>query len=67
MNWPDVGIKVGEVEGILYNTIRDGRFERYIHEFKKSARPIFIVSHDGKFLGLIGGKFDFTERGIVDH
>lgn len=63
---PKVGIVIGEVEGIIYNTVRDDVFERYIHKFKKSARPLFIVSPDGKQLLLLDGDFDFTERGIVD-
>lgn len=64
---PKVVAVVGEVEGIIYNTTRDGNFERYIHEFKKSARPVLAVTPDGKQLLLIGGDFEFTERGIVDN
>jgi hypothetical protein len=63
---PDVAVLIGEVEGIIYNTVRDGVFERYIHKFKAKARPSFCVSPDGKQLLLVGGNFTFTERGIVD-
>jgi len=63
---PDVAVLIGEVEGIIYNTVRDGKFERYIHRFKAKARPDFAVSTDGKQLLLLGGRFTFTERGIVD-
>lgn len=63
---PGVAIAVGEIEGIIYNTVRDGVKERYIHKFKASARPLFCVSFDGKQLLLVGGSYDFTERGIVD-
>lgn len=66
VKWPTHGLKVGKVDGILYTTVRDGVQEHYIHKFKKSARPDFGVSHDGKMLLPIGGKFTFTERGIVD-
>lgn len=63
---PEIAIAIGEVEGIIYNTVRDGKLERYIHKFKKSARPMFAVSFNGKQLFLLGGDYDFTERGIVD-
>jgi hypothetical protein len=63
---PKVMLLVGTCDGILYTTVRDGVTEKYIHQFKKSAKPAFCVSHDGKQLFLVGGDFDFTERGIVD-
>jgi len=63
---PTVGVVIGDVEAIMYNTVRDGVFERYIHKFKKSARPLFVVTPDGDQLLLVGGAYDFTERGIVD-
>jgi len=65
--WPKNGLKVGMCDGILYSTVRDGVAEKYIHRFKKSARPTFGVSYDGKKLLLIGGNFRFTDRGIVDN
>jgi hypothetical protein len=63
---PDVMLVVGDIDGIMYTTVRDGEVEKYVHQFKKSARPLFCVSHDGKQIHLIGGEYDFTERGIVD-
>jgi hypothetical protein len=63
---PAVGVAIGEVDGILYSTIRDGVLEKYIHKFRKSDRPLFVVSPDGKVLYLLGGNYNFTERGIVD-
>lgn len=67
VEWPDVGLKVGKVDGIMYTTNRDGKTEHYIHKFKNRSRPTFVASHNGKHLALIGGKFTFTERGIVDN
>jgi hypothetical protein len=67
VDWPDVGLQVGECDGILYSTVRDGVAEKYIHRFKKSARPVLSASHDGASLALIGGDFRFTNRGIVDN
>ena len=63
---PKVGVAIGEVDGILYSTVRDGQLEKYIHKFRKSDRPLFVVAPDGKQLFLVGGNYTFTERGIVD-
>lgn len=63
----DTYLQVGHCDGILYSTVRDGVPEKYIHKFKKSARPIFGVSHDGAQLALIGGNFQFTDAGITDN
>jgi hypothetical protein len=64
--YPDAVLVVGDCDGILYTTVRDGKVERYIHEFKKDSRPLFCVSPDGKTLILLGGAYSFTDRGIVD-
>lgn len=63
----DVAMLIGEVEQIAYNTVRDGKKERYLHKFKASARPMLAASHDGKTLLIIEGDFEFTERGITDN
>ncbi len=63
---PEALLQVGKIDGILYSTVRDGIPERYIHRFKSSSRPLFCVSPDGKMLFMIGGSYNFTERGIVD-
>ena len=64
---PEVGFKIGECDGVLYTTVRDGVTEHYIHKFKKNARPQLVSNFNGKQLYLIGGRYRFTERGIVDH
>lgn len=63
---PAVGVAIGTVDGILYTTVRDGVTEKYIHKFASKDKPLFVVSPDGKCLYMVGGAFDFTERGIVD-
>ena len=65
---PDIteGLTVGKCLGIMYETVRDGEHEQYLHEFASSARPYLVASHDGAQLALIGGDFEFTERGITD-
>lgn len=62
----DVGMIVGECAGIMYDTNREGEEEKYIHRFRKSSRPLLVASSDGKSLGIVGGRFRFTERGITD-
>lgn len=67
MDTPDVGFKIGDCDGVLYTTIRDGVTEHYIHKFKKRSRPQLISNFNGEQLYLIGGRYRFTERGIVDY
>lgn len=62
----DTGMIIGQCDGVLYTTVRDGKRESYIHEFKKKARPILAVSSDGSQLYLLMGAYRFTDRGIVD-
>lgn len=59
-------IIVGYLDGVMYDTVRDGKREKYIHEFANHARPLLATSHDGRSLYILGGGFRFTERGIVD-
>lgn len=65
---PDMSVcvQIGALEGIAYETTRDGKRQKYFHQFKKAARPIFAVTADGKAVVIVGGQFRFTERGIVD-
>ena len=63
---PKVGVAIGTVDGIMYSTVRDGVVEKYIHKFHKRDCPLFVVAPDGKSLYLLGGVYNFTERGIVD-
>jgi len=63
----DVGAQIGYVEGIAYDTVRDGVPEKYFHKFKKRSRPMLIASHDGQQIQLVGGDYEFTECGIVDN
>jgi hypothetical protein len=64
---PAVVVEIGTVDFIGYTTRRDGKIERYKHDFKSKARPLFAVSIDGKEIFLLGGAFIFGERGIVDN
>ncbi len=64
--FPSELIVIGECDGIMYSTVRDGVKEKYIHKFHHKARPMFCVTHDGTGIFFLGGEYDFTERGIVD-
>lgn len=64
---PRMAWKLGELEEVLYNTERDGKRERYLHPFKKSARPLLAVDAETGQLFLVGGAYTVTERGITDH
>lgn len=63
---PSVGVAIGELDGVLYTTVRDGVTEKYIHKFKAKDKPLLVVSPDGAQMFIVGGGYDFTERGIVD-
>lgn len=63
---PKNGLTIGTVLGIMYETKRDGKTERYKHEFKERSRPRLAASFDGKQLLLVGGNYQFTNAGIVD-
>jgi hypothetical protein len=60
------GLVIGELDGVLYTTVRDGEIERYVHKFRQSSRPLLTASADGKSLDIVGGRFQFTEAGIED-
>lgn len=62
---PKVVAIIGPCDFIGYTTVRDGRSEKYIHEFARADRPQLAIAPDGSIL-LLGGNYDFTERGIVD-
>lgn len=63
---PKSALAFGHCDGVMYSTVRDGKAEKYIHRFAKDSRPLLCSSPDGKQLYMLGGAYDFTERGIVD-
>lgn len=63
---PKAAVAVGTLDGVLYTTVRDGRTEKYIHKFAAKDKPLLCVTPDGRQILVIGGRFTFTERGIVD-
>lgn len=63
---PVTAYHMGDVEGIMYRTERDGETQRYMHKFKDDAGPSLCVQDDGSQLYLTGGNYRVTERGIED-
>lgn len=63
---PKVVYKLGDCDGIAYTATRDGMVEKYYHSFKKRARPVLAVNHDGSQLYIINGSYSVNEGGIAD-
>lgn len=63
---PKVVAVIGHVEGIDYRTTHGKKVTLYHHDFAPGSRPLLCTSSDGKQLLLLGGRYHFTERGIVD-
>jgi len=63
---PKVAVDVGDLDAVMYTTVRDGRVEKYIHKFAARDKPRLCVTPDGKQILIVGGHYTFTERGIVD-
>jgi hypothetical protein len=60
---PEVTLVIGELDGVIYRT--EGSKEPFIHRFKKSDRPLLLVSCDGRQIYVLKGAYRFTERGFV--
>jgi hypothetical protein len=58
---------IGYIEALDYRTTHGKTATLYRHDFAPGSRPLFAVSADGRQLLMLGGRFKFTERGIVDH
>lgn len=64
---PHSAAVIGRLHGLIYDTIRDGEQERYIHRFKDECAPILAISDTGDQILIVGGNYEFTERGIEDN
>lgn len=63
---PVVGWEMGPLVGVAYEAVRDGKKDRYFHEFAEKSRPRLVSREDGRQLYIAGGKYKVTERGVVD-
>lgn len=63
---PEAVAVIGYVEAIKYRTTHGGKTELYEHPFQAGSRPLLVASSDGRQLLLLGGRYRFGARGIVD-
>ena len=63
---PQVVAVIGYLEYVGYRTTHGNEVQPYHHPFAEGSRPLLCVSSDGRQLVLLGGRYKFTERGIVD-
>lgn len=59
-------LSVGKVDGLMYTAKRDGKTLRYFHKFGSKSRPLLVANFDGSSVAIVGGRYRFTDRGIVD-
>lgn len=64
---PKALVAFGQLDAVQYTTVRGDKVEHYEHRFRAADRPTLAVSPDGKQLFIVGGRYRFTDRGIVDH
>lgn len=62
----DVGYVLGEIPEVHYIAERDGESFHFHHTFRETSRPLLVVSFDGNQLMIAGGRYQVTDRGIVD-
>lgn len=63
---PDTMMVLGTMLGVAYEAVRDGKREKYFHEFARKSQPLLCVSPDGDQLFIIDGNYKVTDHGIVD-
>jgi hypothetical protein len=66
LRMPGIVVAIGHLEYIGYRTSHQSETTFYKHPFRAGSRPLLASSPDGKQLFLLGGRYDFTGRGIVD-
>lgn len=68
-NAPDLSVAmlIGQCDAVEYTTVREGKTEMYRHEFTGKSKPMLIASWDGKQIGFLGGRYNFSEVGIKDY
>lgn len=63
---PESMAVIGHVNAIEYDTTRDGPAVFARHDFAKGSRPVLCVGKGKGQIFLIGTRYHFTDRGIVD-
>jgi hypothetical protein len=59
---PETCLVIGELDGVIYR--EETSKEPLIHRFKKTDRPLLLVSSDGRQIYILKGGYRFTERGF---
>lgn len=57
---------IGHVNAIEYDTTRDGRTVLARHVFARGSRPMLMVGSGRGEIFLVGSRYKFTDRGIMD-
>lgn len=60
---PDDALVIGALDGISYISETDEL--PLFHQFKKSDRPLLLVSSDGRQIYILKGGYRFTEKGFI--
>lgn len=63
---PAAVMVIGYVDEVWYTTTHGKKVVSYRHPFQDGSRPLLCASSDGRQLMLFGGRYKFTDRGIVD-
>lgn len=59
-----VALELGPMVGIAYRADRDGKEDKYYHEFERTLPRVF-VAWDGLQIFVVGGSFKYTDVGFV--
>lgn len=57
-----VALVVGELDGLIYRI--DGKQRARLHRFRKTERPLLLVSQSGRSAYIVKGRWTFTKRGF---
>lgn len=65
---PKVGVKLGKVHSITYETVKNGERALWEHEFGEEGgkRPDLVMDQASKRLFFVGGSYDVQPEGIRD-
>lgn len=65
---PRVGVKLGKLVSVAYETHKGGERAVWEHEFGEEGgkRPDLVMDADNKRLHIVGGTYDVRNEGIID-
>lgn len=64
---PKLVMVIGYAEYVGYSTTQRKKSQLYEHKFAEGSRPLLCASANGKQILFVGGRYNFTEDGIVDY